>query len=63
MKQAELIKKWQPWLSSTGPRSTEGKERVSMNAWRGGHRQEWRELSKMLNAELKQAKKRLEGCH
>lgn len=34
-----------------------------MNAFRGGHRQEWRELSKMLNAELKQAKDRLEACH
>jgi hypothetical protein len=29
-----------------------------MNAWKGGHRQEWRELSKMLNAELRNAKQR-----
>lgn len=51
-RQAELIRSWRPWAKSTGPRSLEGKERVSRNAWKGGHRAELRELSKELNAEL-----------
>ncbi len=55
-RQAELIRQWQPWAKSTGPKSTEGKERVARNAWRGGHRQKLRELSKMVNAEIREAR-------
>ena len=55
-RQAELIRNWQPWAKSTGPKSTEGKERVARNAWRGGHRQKLRELSSMVNAEIRQAR-------
>ena len=51
-RQAELIRSWRPWAKSTGPRSLEGKERVSRNAWKGGHRAELRELTKALNTEL-----------
>ena len=51
-RQAELIRTWQPWEQSTGPRTAEGKARVSRNAWQGGHRAQLRELSKTLNAEL-----------
>lgn len=51
-RQTELIKTWKPWAQSTGPRSLEGKERVSRNAWKGGHREKLRELYVMLNAEL-----------
>ena len=52
-KQAELIRQWKPWEKSTGPMSVEGKERVATNAWRGGHRAELRELTKMVNAEIR----------
>lgn len=55
-RQAELIRQWQPWKQSTGPKSPEGKERVATNAWRGGHRANLRELSKMVNAEVRQAR-------
>jgi hypothetical protein len=35
-KQAALIAAWQPWRSSTGPRSADGKAKVSKNADQGG---------------------------
>jgi len=52
-RQAELIRSWRPWERSTGPRSAEGKTRTARNADKGGHRQTLRELSRMLNAEIK----------
>ena len=50
LQQAKAIQRWKPWAQSTGPRSAEGKARVSRNAWRGGERQKLRELSKEFNA-------------
>lgn len=44
-RQAELIRQWQPWEQSTGPRSVEGKAAASRNAWTGGMRPPIRELS------------------
>lgn len=35
-KQSALITAWQPWRASTGPRSAEGKAKVSRNADQGG---------------------------
>ncbi len=55
-RQAELIRQWKPWQQSTGPKSPDGKQRVGRNAWKGGHRQMLRELSKMVNAECRQAR-------
>ena len=55
-RQAELIRQWKPWKQSTGPKSVEGKERVAANAWRGGHRAQLRELSKLVNAEIRKAR-------
>ena len=55
-RQAQLIRLWKPWKQSTGPKSVEGKERVATNAWRGGHRAQLRELSKMVNTEIRQAR-------
>lgn len=34
-KQAEAIRRWQPWKKSTGPRTKEGKARSSRNADKG----------------------------
>ena len=51
--QAELIRTWQPWVKSTGPRSPEGRQRVSRNAWTGGHRAQLRGFTKMVNAEVR----------
>ena len=61
-RQAELIRTWQPWVKSTGPRSLGGKERVAANAWRGGHRAQLRELTKMVNAECRQARELVAYC-
>ena len=55
-RQAELIRTWQPWAKSTGPLSPEGRQRVSRNAWTGGHRAQLRELSKLVNAEVRAAR-------
>lgn len=61
-RQAELIRQWRPWAKSTGPRSSDGKERVSRNAWTGGHRQELRELSKMVNQQVRQSRELVSSC-
>ena len=61
-RQAELIRQWMPWSKSTGPRTPEGRERVSRNAWTGGHRQQLRELSKMVNAQCRQARELIATC-
>ena len=61
-KQAELIKQWKPWKQSTGPKSIEGKERVAANAWRGGHRQQLRELSKLVNEQVKASRELVNSC-
>lgn len=37
-KQAEAIRRWKPWEKSTGPKTEEGKARVSLNAWKHGMR-------------------------
>lgn len=51
-RQSKLIREWKPWEKSTGPKSPEGRKRVSGNAWKGGHRAQIRELSKLVNAEI-----------
>lgn len=61
-KQAELIKLWMPWKQSTGPRTAEGKERVATNAWTGGHRQKMRELTKMVNVQVRQSRELVNSC-
>jgi len=55
-KQAELIRGWRPWEQSTGPKTNEGKSTVASNAWRGGHREQLRALSKMVNEEIRQSR-------
>src|SRR5262245_36110202 len=37
-RQAALIRTWQPWLGSTGPKTEAGKARSSRNAYRHGCR-------------------------
>ena len=61
-RQAELIRQWKPWAKSTGPRSPEGRERVSRNAWTGGHRAQLRELTKMVNAEVRVSRELVNSC-
>ena len=52
-RQAALIRTWKPWKQSSGPRTPEGKAKASRNAWTGGHWLDMRELSRMVNAEVK----------
>jgi len=36
-KQAEVIKRWKPWVKSTGPVTSKGKKKSSRN-WKRGNR-------------------------
>ena len=51
-RQAALIQTWRPWDKSTGPKTPEGKDRVSRNPWKGGEREHLRELARMLRFEM-----------
>ena len=51
--QSLKIRQWQPWTKSTGARTPEGKAASSRNAYRGGLRQQLRELSKSVNDMLR----------
>ena len=46
--QAEKIRQWQPWQHSTGARTIEGKAIASRNAFKGGFRQQLKELRQLL---------------
>jgi hypothetical protein len=52
LKQAELIRNWQPWKKSTGAKTLEGKARSSRIAYKHGLSQ----LQKNLRSVLKQQK-------
>ncbi|MGH6634624.1 MAG: hypothetical protein ACRED0_00285 [Gammaproteobacteria bacterium] len=52
-RQSALIRRWKPWEKSTGPKSPEGKAKVSRNAFKGG----WRELLRELSQALRQQEK------
>ncbi len=47
-RQAALIHRWKPWERSTGPKTPEGKARVSRNPYKGGTRAMLRELARLL---------------
>ncbi len=55
-RQAKLIRQWRPWEQSTGPRTHEGKEKVSRNAYKGGTWKLLRDLARV----LRDQKERLE---
>ena len=50
-KQSERIHEWKPWESSTGPRTTAGKAKSSVNALRGRVRPTIRAISKSLRGQ------------
>lgn len=55
-RQAELIRTWKPWEKSTGAKTEAGKAKVSRNAWKGNHRQQVREMTRLVNQEIRRAK-------
>jgi len=59
-RQAELIRTWKPWQQATGPRTADGKAKASRNAYKGGHWLTLRELSRMVNAEVKAGRELVE---
>ena len=58
--QAIRIRVSRPWERSTGPRTTAGKQRVAKNAYKGGRWLKLKELSKALNAALRDHRQQLE---
>ena len=51
-----MIARWKPWLQATGPRTLDGKAKASLNAYKGAHWLKLRELTKMVNAEIREAR-------
>ncbi len=54
-RQRDAIRRWKPWLKSTGPTSAEGKVVVARNAFTGGHAAEFRQIVKEMNEGVAQA--------
>jgi uncharacterized protein YjiS (DUF1127 family) len=54
-----LIRQWQPWTKSTGPRTPEGLAKSARNAEKGGHWRVLREAVKELNRLLREQKEGL----
>ncbi len=51
-KQSAAIKKWKPWVNSTGPKTLAGKAAARMNALKHGARsQQWSKFKKILRAQ------------
>ena len=53
LKQAELIRKWQPWKYSTGAKTLEGKARSSQNAYKHGMSKLQKEIKQILREQKK----------
>ena len=60
-RQAELIRQWQPWKQSTGPKTPEWKATASRNAWQGGDMARMRELAKDVNRVLREQRQWLKA--
>ncbi len=55
-RQAALIHTWKPWQQATGPRTPDGKAIASRNAYKGGQWLKLRELSRLVNGEIRAAR-------
>ena len=53
-RQAEMIRQWQPWEKSSGPKTEAGKRVVSQNAYKGGTWRLLRDLSRALREQRRQ---------
>ena len=61
LRQAEKIRTWKPWQQATGPRTPDGKATTAKNAYKGGHWLMLRELSRMVNAEVRETRELAES--
>jgi hypothetical protein len=61
-KQSQAIRQWQPWTKSTGARTSQGKDVVSRNAFKGGHRPHLRQLAKDLAQECQHTQQLVRAC-
>ena len=52
-RQRELIRTWKPWQNATGPRTPQGKVKVSRNSYKGGVRPTLRKLARTMREQLK----------
>lgn len=52
-KQRELIRQWEPWKHSTGPKTLLGKQKVSQNASKGAMQMQLRQLQYLLQKQYK----------
>jgi hypothetical protein len=60
-RQSAAIQQWRPWVQSTGPRTAEGRRRVSRNAYRGGQRPAFRAFMRQVDALFNQQGDVLQG--
>jgi hypothetical protein len=47
-RQSAAIQQWRPWEHSTGPKSDDGRVRISRNVFKGSTRAILRELARLL---------------
>jgi hypothetical protein len=53
-KQREAIKRWSPWVHSTGPKTSEGKAVVARNPYKGNRRGKLRAINRELRAIMRE---------
>ena len=53
LRQAELIRNWQPWKQSTGAKTPQGKGRSSQNAYKHGMSKLQKEIKQILREQKK----------
>ena len=53
-RQREAVQRWKPWERSSGPKTPEGKSRVSRNGYKGGTRRMLRELARALRGQFQE---------
>ena len=61
-KQSAQIHQWRPWAKSTGAKTPKGKEVVSRNAFKGGHRPYLRQLAMEVAQECQHTQKLVQAC-
>ena len=53
----ELVRRWQPWKHSTGPKTPEGKAKSAMRGYKGGMREQIRAAARLLREQAEELKR------